>query len=135
MVEKQYAAKADELSRVQEDIKSFLQEAECPPKALMQVLLAVEEIFINIVNYAYGDKKGAVTLKLELLNEPDRYALWFCDTGVPFDPTARKEPDLSEDLLDREIGGLGIFLVRKTMDKMTYKREDGWNITCIEKLK
>ncbi len=133
MNEKQFAAEADALAGVMAYARGFLEEAGCPPKTLRQILLAVEEIFINIARYAYKGEKGTVTVKCAQLDSPARYALWFRDDGVPFDPTAVEVPDLSEDLLDREVGGLGIFLVRRMMDKMAYTRENGENVIYIEK--
>ncbi|HBU12909.1 MAG TPA: ATP-binding protein [Clostridiales bacterium] len=133
MNEKQFAAEAENLAEVMTYVQDGLKEAGCPPQTLRQILLAVEEIFVNIAHYAYRGEKGFVTVKYARLDSPARYALWFCDAGVPFDPTARDAPDISTDLRNRQIGGLGIFLVREMMDKMTYTRENGRNIIYIEK--
>lgn len=133
MNEKQFAAEAENLAGVMAYIREFLENSGCSSHKMQQILLATEEIFVNIVHYAYGDEKGMVTVKCARLDSPDRYALWFSDTGEPFDPTVQKAPDISENLLDREVGGLGIFLVGRLMDKMTYSRENGQNILYVEK--
>jgi len=130
---KQFAAEAENLADVMAYIREFLEQAGCSLHKLQQILLAAEEIFMNIVHYAYGDEKGSVTIRCARLDSPARYALWFCDTGKPFDPTTKEAPDLSENLLDRKVGGLGIFLVQRMMDKMVYTRENEQNIIYIEK--
>jgi len=107
MNEKQFAAEAESLADVMAYVQEFLEREGCSPHKLQQMLLATEEIFVNIAHYAYGGEKGLVTVRCARLEAPDRYALWFCDTGIPFDPTTRESPDLTKDLQDREIGGLG----------------------------
>ena len=114
-------------------VDEHLEEAGCPMKAQMQIDLAVEEIFINIANYAYRPNKGNATIRVEVSENPLQVALTFVDRGVPYDPLARQDPDITLPAEQREIGGLGIFLVKQTMDDVTYEYKDGQNILTLKK--
>ena len=98
-----------------------------------QVTLIVEEIFVNIAHYAYTPDKGKVTIQTEYDEISGIASITFIDRGIPFNPLKMEEPDVSLPASEREIGGLGIFLVRKTMDQMEYRREDGCNMLTIRK--
>ena len=125
-------AKEENLGELTAWADEQLEAAGCPANVQLKIDLAIEEIFCNIAAYAYPGTEGDVRVTLELRN--DRTAvLTFCDTGTAFDPLLRKEPDVSLSAEERSIGGLGIFLVRKTMDKVEYVREDGQNILRILK--
>lgn len=107
----------------------------CSMKLLLQIDLVVEEIFVNIANYAYGDAEGKVTIECEVDSEKKMLKLVFEDEGEPFDPLAKDDPDISASAEDREIGGLGIYLSKKLMDDARYENKDGKNIlTLLKKL-
>ncbi|MBR3094833.1 MAG: ATP-binding protein [Clostridia bacterium] len=124
-------AKADRLDEVIAFVDSFLEAQNCPMKAQMQIDLCVEEIFINIANYAYPDTTG--TAEIRIAAENGIAVLTFIDAGLPYDPLQRDAPDITLPAEEREIGGLGIFLVRKNTDTVFYCYEDGKNVLTITK--
>ena len=112
-----------------------LEALDCPMKAQMQIDIAVEEIFVNIAHYAYAPDTGLAVIRIETLSEPRRMAITFIDRGVPYDPLAKPDPDVALSAEDRQIGGLGIYMVKKSMDEMRYAYEDGQNrLTLIKNL-
>ena len=114
-------------------IDGWLEEISCPMKVQMQIDVAVDELFSNISSYAYSPDKGNATIRLDY-NEADRMiSVTFTDQGIPFNPLEKKDPDTSLSAAEREVGGLGIFLVKKTMDGMEYKRDGNTNILTIHK--
>jgi len=120
------------LGEVNAAIDSELEAVGCPMKTQMQIDIAVEEIFVNIAHYAYTPENGEVSVSFELTE--DRLArITFEDSGIPFDPMAQPDPDVSSSLSERQIGGLGIFMVKNSMDNMHYEYRDGKNILTIEK--
>lgn len=123
----------EELTRVQEFVNSELKAVACPARALFQIELAIEEIFVNIVNYAYRPEVGEATVRCEICEEPLRVIIEFQDHGKRFDPLAREDMDISAEALMEREGGLGILLVRKSMDAVDYRYEDGKNILTISK--
>lgn len=102
-----------------------------PMKLLMQIDLAVEEIFVNIANYAYEDKIGKVWVECTLEN--DILTIIFEDEGKPFDPLKKDDPDVTASAEEREIGGLGIFLTKKLMDDVNYEYKNGRNVLTLVK--
>ena len=111
----------------------FLEALECPLKAQMQLDVAVDELFGNIAQYAYPDGTGSVTVRFDHDEAARMVSVTFVDSGVPFDPLKQRDPDLSLSIDDRKEGGLGIFMVKKTMDHMVYRHEDGCNLLTIYK--
>ena len=124
-------AKLENLEKVTDFIESMLDD--CEMKTVLQIRLAAEEIFVNIVSYAYESGEGNMDIDCEFLENPKRFLLRFSDYGVPFDPTAKEDADTSEDALLGRIGGLGILLVKKNMDSVNYVREQGKNILTLVK--
>ena len=114
-------------------VNSFLDEVECSPRAKMQIGIAVEEIFVNIANYAYAPGKGNATIRVEVTHEPVTVEIMFIDSGVPYDPLAKEDQDVTLSADERRIGGLGIFMVKQTMDEITYEYKDGKNILKLKK--
>ena len=114
-------------------MERLLEEADCPVKAQMQIGVAVEEIFINIANYAYAPDKGKATVCVEVSEEPVTVTITFVDHGVPYDPLAKADPDVTLPAVEREIGGLGIFMTKNLMDDVTYEYRDGKNILTLKK--
>ena len=121
------------LAEVNEFLGERLEAANCPMKPLMQIGIAVEEIFVNIAHYAYKDKEESGDATIRLLIENKTAEIVFIDSGVAFDPLAQKEPDVTLPAEDREIGGLGIFMTVKTMDDVKYERKDEKNILTLKK--
>ena len=111
----------------------FLEALDCPLKAQMQLDVAVDELFGNIAQYAYPDGTGSVTVRFDHDEAARMVSVTFVDSGVPFDPLKQRDPDLSLSIDDRKEGGLGIFMVKKTMDHMVYRHEDGCNLLTIYK--
>ena len=123
----------DNLAQVLEFVERHLEGATCSPRSKMQIALAVEEIFINIASYAYTPGKGHATVRVEVSEEPVVVTITFVDNGKPYDPVAREDPDVTLSSDDRPIGGLGIFLAKKTMDDVSYEYKDGQNILRLKK--
>ncbi|MBQ2147722.1 MAG: ATP-binding protein [Firmicutes bacterium] len=107
--------------------------AACPKNTQLQLRLAVEEAFVNIASYAYDPAIGPAEVRCEVLDDPLRVVIQFLDHGKPFDPLAREDADTSEEALMERIGGLGILLVKETMDEVSYSYEEGKNILTILK--
>lgn len=114
-------------------IEEMLAPVECSLQKRFQLDLVVEEIFVNIANYAYGDGTGQVVLRVSLQQDPPKMKLVFMDEGVAYDPLAKDEPDVTLPMEERDIGGLGIFLVKKNVEDIHYERKDGKNILTIYK--
>lgn len=114
-------------------VDAALEELECPMKLQMQVDLAVEEAFVNVANYAYGAGTGPVTLSTMAKKETGTLTVSLTDNGTPFNPLEREDPDLSLPAEEREIGGLGIFMVKKNMDEVGYDYKNGQNILTMRK--
>lgn len=120
-------------SPIMEFVNEELATHDCPPKALYQIEVAIEEIFVNIVSYAGLSDDDGVEVHCEVLENPLRVVVQFLDKGIPFDPLAKDDPDRSPDaIMDRE-GGLGIFMVKQMMDDVSYAYEDGKNTLTILK--
>ena len=126
-------AEVANLHKVIRFIEKNLDETDCPMKAKMQISLAVEEIFVNIANYAYAPGKGKATVRVEVSEDPVVVTITFIDNGIPYDPLAKKDPDVTLPANQRRIGGLGIFLAKKTMDDIVYSYENGQNILKLKK--
>ena len=126
-------AKAENLPQVLSFIEERLESVGCPMKTQMQIAVAAEEIYVNIASYAYAPGTGRAKLRLELSRSPKRAAIAFTDSGKPFDPTKRDDPDLTLTAEERDIGGLGIYMTKKFMDSVTYEYRDGQNILTLTK--
>ena len=126
-------AKIENVDKVTEFVNEVLEEKECPLKVQMQLDVAIDEIFGNIAYYAYGKGSGNATIQIEMEDNPPKITLTFIDQGIPYNPLESKDQDITLDIEDREIGGLGIFLVKKTMDELSYEYVDGQNILTMKK--
>ena len=124
-------AKIDKLDEVLGFVDGLLEEADCPIKTQMQIDVAVEELFVNIASYAYTPGEGTATIRVE--REPGAVQITFIDSGVPYDPLAKADPDVTLSAEERGIGGLGIYMVKKSMDEMAYEYKDGHNVLTIKK--
>ncbi len=99
-------------------------------KSQMQIDVAIDEIFSNIVKFSGANQ---VTLTVETCKSHLMARLSFIDGGSPYDPTSAKEPDVTLSAEERSIGGLGLFIVKKTMDDVAYRRDGSKNILTITK--
>ncbi len=126
-------AKTENLQTVLSFIEQVLEEIDCPPKEQMQIEVAAEEIFVNIANYAYAPETGTAAVRLELSGEPQTVTVTFIDSGIPFDPLKKADPDVSLPAEERDIGGLGIYMTKKVMDSVKYEYRDGKNVLTLRK--
>ena len=126
-------ALTDNLPQVLSFVDEQLENANCPMKIQMQIDIAVEEIFVNIAHYAYNPEIGTATVRVEVMGEPPAVDITFIDGGIPYDPLAKADPDVTLSAEDRQIGGLGIFMVKKTMDDVKYEYLNGHNILTLKK--
>ena len=126
-------ARSEALDRVLAFVDAQLEALDCPMKAQMQLDVAVEELFINICSYAYAPGSGSATIRFQALQEPRAAEITFVDSGVPYDPLNKPDPDVTLSADERPIGGLGIYMVKKTMDEVRYRYENGQNILTIVK--
>ena len=126
-------ATVDNLTAVTEFITSSLEEKDCSMKIIMQMELVIEELFVNVASYAYRPNIGPVTIGRKFEDAPPSVTVTFTDGGTPFDPLEKEDPDTNADIEERQIGGLGIFLVKKNVDDIFYERKDGKNILTIKK--
>ena len=135
MVNKTFPAKAEALNDVIGFVEETLEAFECPMKTQMAICVAIEEIFVNVAHYAYPDSDGVVNLHIAFEEESRNITFRMVDKGVPFDPLEKPDPDVTLSAEEREIGGLGIFITKKTMDSLSYAYENGENIlTMIKKI-
>lgn len=128
------AATVDNLQKVIDFATEKLESRDCPIKASMQLELVIEEIFVNIASYAYEPATGDATFCMDFAENPDAVFLTFIDCGKPYNPLERPDPDITLDVADRDIGGLGIFLVKKNVDEIFYERTDDKNILRMKKI-
>ena len=133
MKEIRVPAQIEYLDEVNDFIMAELEPQDCDPKTQMQISLAVEEIFVNIASYAYHPGTGEATVRCGIVEEPLQIELVFLDSGKPYDPLQREDPDVTLSAEERKIGGLGVFLVKKLMDDVRYEYRDGCNILTIRK--
>ena len=126
-------AKTTNIEAVTDFVNEQLEALDCPMKAQMQIDIAIDELFGNIAHYAYNPEIGQVTVRVEVIEEPLSVVITFIDNGVPYDPLAKADPDTTLSAEEREIGGLGIYMVKKSMDDITYEYRDGQNILAIKK--
>ncbi|MBR1741054.1 MAG: ATP-binding protein [Lachnospiraceae bacterium] len=133
MKELEIEAKRANLDNVLAFVDGELEKVDCPVKIQMQIEIAVEEIFVNIASYAYEKERGSAVIRVEMEKEPLTAVLTFIDHGIPYDPLAKEDPDVTLSAEERKIGGLGIYMVKKSMDDIHYEHKDGKNILMFRK--
>ena len=135
MTNKTFPAKIESLSEVLGFVEETLEGFACPMKIQTAICVAMEEVFVNIAHYAYKDGVGDMTLLIGFDEDSRTVTFRMTDKGVPFDPLKKPDPDITLSAEERDIGGLGIFIAKKTMDSLTYAYENGENIlTMIKKI-
>lgn len=133
MKELRLEAKLESLDEVLAFIDAELESVDCPMKVQMQLDVAVEELYVNIAHYAYAPGTGEAVISIDITEDPTIVTITFKDSGVPFDPTAKADPDVTLSAQERQIGGLGIYMAKKGTDEMKYEYKDGQNILSISK--
>ena len=114
-------------------INAELEAVGCPIKAQMQIDVALDEVFSNIAHYAYSGDPGEVTIGFSFESQTRIATICFRDRGIPYNSLDKRDPDVTLPAVDRAVGGLGIFLVKKMMDHIAYEYCDGMNVLCISK--
>ena len=134
MKELTIAATVENIEVVTDFVNEQLEALDCPMKAQMQIDIAIDELFGNIAHYAYNPDIGEATVRVEVVEDPVlAVVITFIDNGVPYDPLKKADPDTTLSIDERQIGGLGIYMVKKSMDEITYEYKDGKNILAIKK--
>ncbi|MCL2844468.1 MAG: ATP-binding protein [Chitinivibrionia bacterium] len=130
MKELSVEAKLENRDAVQNFVAEELEVFGCPIKEQTKIAIAVEEVFVNIANYAYDHPVGNINVRI---SGGEEIIIDFEDNGRPYNPLKNADPDITKSAEEREIGGLGVFMVKKIMDAVEYKHEDGKNILTIHK--
>ena len=133
MKELTIAATVENIEAVTDFVNEQLEAIDCSMKTQMQIDIAIDELFSNIAHYAYNPEVGDATVRVEVTEDPLAVVITFIDKGVPYDPLAKADPDTTLSAEERKIGGLGIYMVKKSMDDVTYEYKDGQNILAIKK--
>jgi anti-sigma regulatory factor (Ser/Thr protein kinase) len=120
-------AKVAHLPQWTQFIVACAQEQGLPTKRLQDIELALEEALVNVCQYAYPETAGEVEVTCTV-DAQQRFIIDIVDQGIPFDPLSLAAPALTDDLADRQVGGLGVFLIRRLMDEVSYRRVDDQNI-------
>ena len=134
MRELEIDALVENLDNVNDFVHEELDDIDCSKKSLMQLGIVIEEIFVNIASYAYPEKVGKAIVRCEVTKNPPEIVLTFIDSGIKYNPLANEDPDLELELHERQIGGLGVFMVKKLTDEVTYEYTDGKNILKFRKV-
>ena len=133
MAEITLEATVDNITTVVGFVEEQLEELGCGMKIQMQMSMVTDELFANIAMYAYPEGGGSATVRLEAIEDGRQAVITFIDQGVPYNPLMKEDPDITLSAEERPIGGLGIFMVKKSVDNITYRYEDGQNILTITK--
>jgi len=133
MKELKLKAIIDNIAPVTDWVNETLEQYDCPIKIQLQIDVAIDEIITNIASYAYGSQVGDFVVQADIQQEPRQIKLSFIDSGIPFDPLQKADPDTSLSAEERQIGGLGIYLVKKSMDEVRYEYADNHNVLTIVK--
>ena len=133
MLELTVEAKIENIPKVTEFVDKILEEYDCPIKEQTQIDVALDEVLSNVANYAYEKKDGSVSINVDVSDDPRQVTITFTDDGMPYDPLKKEDPDITLGADERPIGGLGIFIVKKTMDDVIYEYKDGQNVLQIKK--
>ena len=126
-------ATLDNIPVVTTFVDEQLEALGCPMKVQMQIDIAMDELFGNIAHYAYPSDTGDATVRFDFEESTRTASITLIDSGIPFDPLQKEDPDVTASVEDRAVGGLGIFMVKKTMDHLAYRRENGRNMLTFWK--
>ena len=127
-------ARIEQWETVREFIETYLEQIECSAKVSYEILVSAEELFTNIASYAYENEDGMAEVSCGVNEENGvEFRFSFKDWGTPYDPFSRPDPDFEIPFEERRIGGLGVYMVKKFMDHVEYRYENGCNIVMIGK--
>ena len=124
----------ENLEKMIDFVVTFAEKEGFQKETLGQIRLACEEALVNVINYAYPGKEGMFAVLCDTAGD-GKISIEIADTGIPFDPLSLPAPDTSLPIEQRKIGGLGIFMVRKIMNEVHYRRDNGYNILTLIKHK
>ena len=127
-------ATIDNVQTITDFVDERLEEMNCPVKAQMQLNIVIDELCSNVARYAYSDRTGKVTVSVDTVDKPMKVWLTFIDEGIPYNPLAKEDPDITLSAEERKLGGLGIYMVKKMMDEFRYEYKDGKNIVTVCKV-
>ncbi len=134
MKELKVEADHENMQKVQDFVKGELEQSPgLSHKDLLQIHMVIDEIFGNIVAYAYEDGRGDVVILVDYDKTQGTVMLVFTDEGKPYNPLLNEDPDIKLSADERTVGGLGIFMVKNTMDEIDYENRDGKNILTMKK--
>lgn len=133
MIKKVFSAKTESLDEVLSFVEETMESYECPMKIMTAVSIAIEEVFVNVAHYAYGEVEGEVSLGIQFDEEKNSFIFELSDKGEAFNPLEKPDPDITLSADERQIGGLGIFITKKTMDSVSYAYENNENILTMIK--
>ena len=133
MKELRLEADLGNLTKLLSFVTAELEKKDCSPKAGMQIEMALEEVFVNIAQYAYDAGGGDVLVRVSFPGDEASVEITFIDSGQPFNPLEKPDPDITLSAEERQIGGLGIWLVKENMDLVQYRNENGKNILTIRR--
>jgi len=133
MKELSIKAEMGNLGTVQDFVRTELEKNNCDFMIQMQIEIAIEEVYSNIANYAYEYGGGMAIIRCEVSGSPLQAAIQFLDNGKPHNPLIKEDPDIIIAAEDRPIGGLGIFMIKQSMDSVEYSYENSMNILTIKK--
>ena len=128
--ELQMEARRDRLDDLLDILRTDAEQQGCPGEKIVSLEICAEEIFVNIASYAYGNKTGEVRITEEVTDHG--ISLCFRDRGMPYDPLAKEDPDTTLSLKERQVGGLGIYMVKNMMDSLFYEYVDGYNCLTMK---
>jgi len=128
-----FPAKTEELDNVLGFVNDALEAADADMKTQMQIAVAVEELFVNVAHYAYDAGSDGPCEVTAGVDNTGMFVIKLKDLGRPFDPLAKEDPDVTLSAEDRQIGGLGIFMVKKFMDRVSYEHDGNYNVMIIGK--
>ena len=133
MAQMTFPASLEYIEPATDFMNDILESAGCPMRTRMKLDIALDELMSNVAQYAYAPGTGDVTVSVEVVEEPKRAVVTLTDSGVPYDPLQKEDPDVTLSAEERGIGGLGIYIVKQSMDGMTYEYRDGQNVLTIVK--
>ena len=133
MAQIELESKLESLDTLNDFVHQIIQNSPCTEQQQIQIDLVVEELFVNIVNYAYPDSMGMVQVECKLSGDAGQVIIQFKDQGIEFNPLAAKEIDVHDRFERRPVGGLGIYLAKKYTNSIEYERADGSNVLTIMK--
>lgn len=126
-------AKIENMERLIDFILENIKKYNSDKKFLYQMQLASEEIIVNVINYAYPDKEGDIIIEMEINEQNKEITIKIIDWGLHFDPLQKEDPDINVEIENRNIGGLGVYMVKNIMDELKYERIEGKNILLMKK--